>query len=504
MLHKERRLLMITDAQVRKLMREITKTGKVEVSAVRAGMSRNTATKYLNAGRFPSELKQPRTWRTREDVFAEDWPDIERCLQDNPGLEARTIFEELLGKFPEKYDAGQLRTLQRRVKQWRATHGPDKEVFFPQCHRPGEAMQTDFTWAKEFGVTISGQPFPHLLCHPVLPYSNWEWVTVCRSESLAALKRGLQEAVFRLGRVPQYHQTDNSTAATHDLTSGKRVFNVEYLKLVQHLGMEARTIAIGAKEQNGDTESLHGALKRRLQQYLMVRGSREFESLESYEAWLWQMLEKINRPRLKKLKEELAVMRPVKAIRLPEFSEVEVRVSAWSTIYVKRNVYSVPSRLIREKVRVRIYDDRLEVYYGGRQQFSIERLLGRGGHQINYRHLIWSLVRKPGAFRLYKYQDSLFPSLVFRQAYDALCGKYDEPKANREYVRILHLAASTLESEVETALELLLENGTLLGMDQVKILVTPSYPAAAMAMTAPPIDLTEYDSLLGAAKAVAS
>jgi hypothetical protein len=216
------------------------------------------------------------------------------------------------------------------------------------------------------------------------------------------------------------------------------------------------------------------------------------------------MLEKINRPRLRKLKEELAVMKAVKAVRLPEFTEEEVRVSTWSTIYVKRNVYSVPSRLIREKVRVWVYDDRLEVYYGGRRQFSIERLLGRGGHRIDYRHIIWSLVRKPGAFRLYKYRESLFPSLVFRKAYDALCTIYDENKANREYVRILHLAASTLESEVEAALELLLENGTITGIDQVKpLLVTPSYTAAAMAMTAPEIDLTIYDSLLATGKVVA-
>lgn len=485
-------------------MKEITKTGKIEVAANRAGMSRNTARKYLNEGKLPSELKKPRSWRTRKDAFEEDWPAIEQQLQDNPEFEAKTIFEDLVEKDPERYDAGQLRTLQRRVKQWRATEGPNKEVFFPQCHRPGEAMQTDFTWGKELGVIIGGMPFSHLLCHPVLPYSNWEWVTVCRSESLAALKKGLQEALFRLGRVPMYHQTDNSTAATHDLSSGKRVFNVDYLKLVQHFGMEARTIAIGAKEQNGDVESLHGALKRRIKQYLLVRGSSEFESVESYEAWLRQMLEKINRPRLRKLKEELAVMKAVKAVRLPEFTEEEVRVSTWSTIYVKRNVYSVPSRLIREKVRVWVYDDRLEVYYGGRRQFSIERLLGRGGHRIDYRHIIWSLVRKPGAFRLYKYRESLFPSVVFRKAYDALCTSYDENKANREYVRILHLAASTLESEVEAALELLLENGTITGIDQVKpLLVTPSYTAAAMAMTAPEIDLTIYDSLLTPGKVVA-
>src|SRR5687767_7185802 len=129
---------------------------------------------------------------------------------------------------PDRYHEGQLRTLQRHVKQWRAQSGPDKEVFFQQEHRPGEAMQTDFTWATELRVTIAGEPFPHMLCHPVLPYSNWEWATICRAESMAAMKRGVQAALFRLGRVPEFHQTDNSTAATHDLRTGKRGFNEEY------------------------------------------------------------------------------------------------------------------------------------------------------------------------------------------------------------------------------------------------------------------------------------
>ena len=214
-----------TDAQVRKLMEELSKHGKVGVAAARAGMDPKTAAKYRDVGKFPSELKQPRSWRTREDPFEEDWPAIAARLAEAPELEAKTLFELLLESQPEKYEPGQVRTLQRRVREWRATAGPDKEVFFAQVHRPGEAMQTDFTWGNELGITVAGAPFRHLLCHPVLPFSNWEWVTVCGSESIAAIKRGVQAALFRLGRVPQFHQTDNSTAATHDIPSSKRDFN---------------------------------------------------------------------------------------------------------------------------------------------------------------------------------------------------------------------------------------------------------------------------------------
>ena len=177
----------------------------------------------------PRRCASPGEWRTRPDPFAEDWPGIAERLADAPELEARALFEDLLSRQPERYEPGQLRTFQRRVKQWRAQEGPDKEVFFPQAHRPGEAAQTDFTDASGLGITIAGEPFPHLLCHFVLPYSNWQWATTCQSESMLALRRGVQSAVFRLGRIPDFHQTDNSTAATHDLRTGKRGFNQEYV-----------------------------------------------------------------------------------------------------------------------------------------------------------------------------------------------------------------------------------------------------------------------------------
>lgn len=495
---------MVTDAQVRKLMNEVHKSGLLGVSALRAGMSRNTAAKYQKSGKLPSEVKALHTWRTRPDPFEEDWPWVEMMLRQHPGLEAKALFQELLERQPDRYQEGQVRTLQRRVKHWRAQEGPDKDVFFPQEHRPGEATQTDFTWATVLGVTICLQPFPHMLCHPVLPFSNWEWATVCRSESLAALKRGLQEALLRLGHVTKYHQTDNSTAATHDLATGKRGFNEDYLQMVGHFGMEPRTIAVRAKEQNGDVESLNGALKRRLQQELLLRGSSDFESVEAYESWIWQKLEKFNRPRAAKLAQELAVMRPLLASRLPDFIEVDTRVSTYSTLYIQRNVYSVPSRLIREKVLVRVYEDRLEVYHGGRLQLTMERLLGRHGHLVNYRHIIWSLVRKPGAFRLYRYRDDLFPSVIFRKAYDSLCARYDEGRACKEYVRILHLAASTVESDVEAALDLLLEEGCLRGVDQVRALVGPGNCPAGMDLAPPPVDLSIYDKLLAISMEAAS
>ena len=492
-----------TDVQVRKLMEEYQRHGQVGTAALRAGMHRNTASKYLKAGKLPSTMRQPRDWRTRPDPFVEDWAEMAARLEDAPELEAKALFEDLLARHPERYEEGQLRTFQRRVQQWRAQEGPPKEVFFAQEHRPGEAMQTDFTSANELAITIAGEAFDHLLCHSVLPYSNWQWVTPCFSESLLALRRGVQSAVFRLGRRPCSHQTDNSTAATHHLPAGGREFNEDYEAVMRHLGMEPRTIAIGCKEQNGDIEAANGALKRRLKQHLLLRGSRDFDSREAYEHWLRGIVEKANRPRQKRLREELEHMEPLRVERLAEFTEERALVTSWSTIRVKLNTYSVPSRLIRQRVKVRVFEDRLEVYYGQQRQLEVERLRGRGGRRINYRHIIWSLVKKPWAFVRYRYREELFPTVTFRRSYDRLREGRAERAADLEYLRILHLAASTMESEVAAALELLLEAGEVPRYDRVRSLLGHSKPEVPELAT-PPVDLAVYDGLLGASEEVAS
>jgi len=502
--------LRCSDAQVRKLMEEYSEHGRIELAGLRAGMDRKTAAKYVKAGKLPSDLVKQRHWRTRADPFDAVWPGIAQQLSSAPELEARILFEDLLEREPGKFQPGQLRTFQRRVKQWRAQDGPDKRVFFSQLHRPGEAAQTDFTWATELKVTINGEEFPHMLCHFVLPYSNWEWATVCHSESIPSLKHGIQSAVFRLGRTPEYHQTDHSTAATHNLSKldrkakkeedgsqATRGFNEEYLGLMRHLGLKPRTTQVGEKEQNGDVEALNGALKRRLLQHLLLRGSRDFLSVQDYELWLHGIIEKSNAQRSKRVAEELDAMTILRVERLAEFQELDVLVTTWGTIRVKRNAYSVPSRLIGERVRVRVHEDKLDVYHGGVHQLTCERLRGEGGSRINYRHIIWSLVQKPGAFERYRYREDLFPSLSFRKSYDALCAALTLRKADVEYLSILNLAAKTMESKVDAALELLLKQGKLPLSLNVKELIAPERPEVPE-LPQFTVDLCAYDALLGA------
>lgn len=494
----------VSDAQVRKLMEEMSKHGETGHAAMLADMDRKTARKYIGAGKLPSEMVAARTWRTREDPFEKDWEEIEALLAGTPELEAKTIFEVLMEKYPGRYEPGQLRTLQRHVKRWRAERGPDKEIMLAQLHRAGEAAQTDFTWTTELAITIAGQMFVHMLCVLVLPFSNWQWATVCLSESMAALRRGVQAALFQLGRVPDYHQTDNSTAATHRIPDGKAVlvdggkrpFNDDYLALMRHFGMKPRTTEIGAKEQNGDVEASNGALKRRLNQALLLRGSRDFASVEAWESFLQDVLRKANSARGHRVAEELAAMRPLDVSRLPDFTEEHICVSEWSTIRVKHCAYSVPSRLIGETLRVRIYEDRIEAYYAGKLELHGDRLRGRNLRRIDYRHVIWSLVRKPGGFARYVYREEMFPSVVFRRAYDAIHTPHQGMKGDVEYLRILHLAASTLEADVEAALTRLLAEGAGISADAVKALVTTSARVEIPVLEPPLIDLSAYDALL--------
>lgn len=509
--------MAVTDTQVRKLMAELNKHGEIGTAAMRSKMDRTTARKYRDLGKLPSELKAPRTWRTREDPFdEEDWADVRRRLEVAPELEAKALFEHLARRRPDRYSEGQMRTLQRRIKRWRAQEGPPKEVFFAQEHRPGEAAQTDFTSCNELKITIAGEIFDHMLCQVVLPYSNWQCATVCRSESLISLRRGVQAAVFQLGHVPEFHQTDNSTAATHTVRHeggrfvcweeegkipSKRRFNERYLELMRHFGMKPRTTGIGAKEQNGDVESLNGALKRRLNQHLLLRESRGFESLPAYESWIGGVLQLANRTRTKRLDEELRVMRSLKAERLPEFSVEELRVTLYSTVRVMHNTYSVPSRLRGEEVVVRVHEDQLEVFHAGVLQLRAERVLGNNHSRIDYRHVIDSLVQKPGAFPRYRYREAFFPTLTFRRAHDALHEALSVWQADLEYLRVLQLAARTLEAEVDAALVALLEQRELPRFSKVEALVAPQC-SPVPEQTLPEVDLTTYDSLL-AGEAVA-
>lgn len=489
--------MSVTDQQARKLKMEYEKTGKIGVSSLRAGMSRKTGSKYLGSDTLPSEQPVRRTWRTREDPFREHWDEAVSMLEKAPELEAKTLFEWLREKYPDCYDAGQLRTFQRRVRKWRASEGPAKEVFFPQLHKPGKRMSTDFTCMNGLQITIGGQPFEHMLCDCVLTYSNWQWATICHSESFLAIKKGVQAALARLGHVPGEHWTDHSTAATHciDRSGNDREFNDNYRTFMEHYGITPKTTQPASPNENGDVEALHGSLKNRIEQHLLLRGHRDFDSLEHYRAFLREIFDRRNNLCRERLTEELDAMKVLDVGMLAEYTEETAAVRTWSTIRVKGNTYSVPSRLIGETVRARVYEDRIEVFYHGEHQLTAPRLRGRGGHVINYRHIIDWLVRKPGAFAQYRFREDLFPSLAFRRAYDRLCEQCSQRTADLEYLRILQHAARNMESDVEDALNALRERDMLPRWRTV-VEFCPGPEITVPDMELPAVSLKTYDSLL--------
>ena len=487
---------MKTDAEVQIVFRERQKGKTQAQAAARAGMHVNTARKYTRVGKLPSQLKRPRTYRTRPDPFADDWPWVQEWLERDTALQAQTLFALLLERQPGRYQEGQLRTLQRRIALWRAQHGPDKEVMFAQNHPPGRMAQSDFTHMTDLGVTIGGVPFPHLLYHLVLTYSNVEAVTICFSESFEALAEGLEACLWQIGGVPEQHRTDNLSAAIHPLSDAAREqWTVRYTALMAHYGMEPTTNTPGEANENGDVEQAHYRFKQAVDQALRLRGSRDFTDRAAYARFLHELVRGRNQTRQLRWETERAALRPLPTTPLSPCRELRLTVSPFSTITVLRNTYSVPSRLIGTSVLVRVRAETLELYVGTSLLLTLPRLIGRGQHRIDYRHIIWSLMRKPGAFAQYRFRQDLFPSLTFRRAYDAL-QTHERARADKEYLRILHLAASTSERDVEAALGLLLDANRVPTFDATHELVRPPAPLAVPAITTPVLDLAVYDHLL--------
>ena len=427
---------------------------------MRSGMNRKTASKYIRKRQLPSNIPQIRDWRTREDPLDLIWEKALVFLKDAPELEAKSLFEHLLEQHPDQLDGSHLRTFQRRIKSWRLLAGKELEVFFDQNRQPGECMQLDWTEMNALNIVIAGEHYQHKLAHMVLPYSNYEAAVRSRSESILSIKKILRHFLYSINATPLVLQVDNSSAATHQIkrTGSERDFNDELVKIADYYGFSLRSTNISSPNENGDVESLNGHIKRRVKQALLLRGSTSFDTMDGYDHFLNTVFDKANKPRLKKLQEELQVMKSIPQNPLPEYQEMYVPVRIGSTVNVKKVTYSVPSRLIGSELKARIYENTIVLYDGMNLVHEMPRVLGDRGQVINYRHIIHSLIRKPGAFKNYRYRDELYPTGVFRIAFDKMVSSHGDRKGCLEYLRILKLAAETIESEVESALSLLLEN----------------------------------------------
>lgn len=489
---------MVTDLQVRLLRRKLREGKSKEAAAAASGMSSRTARRWQR-GELPSHVGQPRHWRTRKDPFAAVWEqDIVPLLEsDTDGeLQATTILEFLEGRHPGKFISAHLRTLQRRMRDWRALYGPDKEVYFEQVHTPGREAAVDFTHATRLGVTIQGQLLRHLLFLFRLSFSKWTWVDIAYGETYEALVAGVQGAVWDLGGVPAVLRSDNLSAATHELKkSGGRALTQRFKAVLDHYGMESTRIRPGKSNENGIVEKAHDLLKSALAQALVLRGSKDFASAGAYLDFVREVIKRThNRHVTDRLAEEKRFLKSLPSSRVPSYTVHCPKVRRWSTIRVAGRNYSVPSRLRGHEVEARLHPDVLEVRYNDRVVETMPRLRGERNHRIDYRHIIGSLVRKPGAFARYRFREDLFPTMTFRLAYDAL-RRHRGQRADVEYVRVLHLAASTMESRVETALEELLGRGESFDYAAVRAVVTPERPSVPEIQIGKP-DLGVYDQLV--------
>jgi len=438
--------IKLTNQQVKIYMTARQKGSTQVASSAKAAICERSG-RTIEKNSYQLAIKR-REWRTRQDPFKDVWTlELLPLLQATPALSPLTLLEYLQSRYEGIYSDNLLRTLQRRVKQWRALEGAPKDVMFRQSHEPGRQGLSDFTQLKGLVLTIKGEPYPHLLYHFRLAYSGWSYVKVIAGgESFSALTEGLQDALWRLGGCPREHRTDSLSAAFRNINSDERVdLTARYQAFCQHYGMMPTRNNRGLGHENGSIESPHRHIKRRIQQAFLIRGSYDFESVLFYQKWLEDVIRQHNRRNVKMLEVERLSLQALPLFKTADFTEVVVRVTSSSTIDVRRVTYTVPSRLEGERLRVNLYNNRLACYLGCTHVITLERVYATSRNQrarsVDYRHVIHSLVKKPQAFRYSQLREYLLPTDHYRFIWQYVDKHMPSREACKFMVGLLSLAA---------------------------------------------------------------
>jgi transposase InsO family protein len=489
----------VTDRQMRLFM-HLRKTHRPAVAAAKAGFSASTAYRLEQDPRLPSQKRAPRS-RRRADPLDGVWDsEVVPMLKAAPSLRPIAVFDELRRRHPDM-SPGMRRTLERRIRAWRAAHGPEQEVIFRQEHPPGRMGLSDFTDMGDLGVTVAGAPLDHRLYHFRLPFSGFESAhVVLGGESFVALAEGLQNALWTLGGVPEQHRSDSLSAAFRNLDSdAKEDVTCRYEALCAHYGMTPTRNNPGVSHENGSIESAHGHLKRALADALLLRGSRDFDDLSAWRRFVDEVVGRRNARNAKRIDAERAALKDLPARKTADYEEARVDVTTSGGFTLRKVFYTAPSRLIGHKLLVRLYDDRLECFLGSTHILTLERgrpqANGKHGHVIDYRHVIHSLRRKPMALLNLVYRDRLFPRLAYKKAFDALLAEAGEKPACRITVGFLALAHErACEAELAAAIEADLDAGRLPDLDSLTERFRPPAAAApAVVVTLP--SLAVYDEI---------
>jgi hypothetical protein len=491
----------INSKQIQLYMDERDAGNRQITAAAKAGFSVRTAGRIDAKTHRPQQGKE-RDWRTRHDPLVEVWEsELQPLLQREPRLEAMTLYEYLQEHYPGQYQTV-LRTVQRRVSEWKAQHGNAPPVMFELRHSPGEMGFSDFTELSGVTITIGDKPFEHLLYHYRLGYSGWQYVQIIQGgESFVALSQGLQNALWASGGVPKIHRTDSLTAAFSN-SGGKHKLTQRYEALCSHYQMRSSRNNTGIAHENGAIESSHGYFKRRLKQQLFLRGSFEFESISAYGEFITQVIAHLNGKCSQKFTEEQAHLQLLPKYRTADYDILSVRVSCRSSVDVKAVLYTVPERLIGRQLTVHLYHDRLVGFLGQQQVVELPRLSAPAGHHgrrprvVNYRHIIAGLRQKPRALLYCAWQSEILPNDEYRQLWQQMLATFERDSAARVMVEALYIAA-TQDKEAAVAqylqAQLATQTLSLSGLQRhFQLLQVPEPPEIA-AVQHP---LSNYDLLL--------
>jgi hypothetical protein len=433
----------VTDHQMRLYM-TFRQTDGPAVSAAKASISTATAYRFEQDHRLPLSQRVVRG-RRRPDPLADFFDaEVVPMLTAAPGLRAVAIFDEMQRRHPD-LSAGARRTLERRIRAWRAIHGADQEVIFRQLHEPGRMGLSDFTDMADLGVTIAGVRLDHRLYHFRLAYSGFEHAhVILGGESYVALAEGLQNALWALGGAPFEHRSDSLSAAFRNLDHDAREdLTRRYDALCAHYGMQPTRNNRGVAHENGGIESAHGHLRKATRDALLMRGTADFDDLASYRRFIDEIVSRKNAHHAKRIAAERPALQLLPGQRTCDHEETIVTVTSSGGFTLRKVFYTVPSRLIGHRLRVRLYDDRLDLFVGGTLLMTLARgraTAGRHAHVVDYRHVIHALRRKPMALLNLVYRDQLFPRDAYRLTFDRLLEKIPAKSACRLMVDLLALA----------------------------------------------------------------
>jgi hypothetical protein len=492
----------VTDHQMRLYM-TFRQTDGPAIAAAKASISLATAYRFEQDHRPPSAIDKVRT-RRRLDPLA-DFFDAEviPMLKAAPGLRAVAIFDEMQRRHPH-LSPGARRTLERRVRSWRARHGADQEVIFRQVHEPGRMGLSDFTDMADLGVTIATQRLDHRLYHFRLVYSGFEHAhVILGGESYVALAEGLQNALWALGGAPREHRSDSLSAAFRNLdTEAREDLTRRYDALCVHYGMEPTRNNRGVAHENGAIESPHGHLKKAVKDALLMRGANDFEDLTSYRRFIDEIVSRKNATNGKRIEAERPTLQSLPGQRTCDYEETIVTITSSGGFTLRKVFYTVPSRLIGHRLRVRLYDDRLDLFVGGTALMTLARgrppTTGKHAHVVDYRHVIHALRRKPMALLNLVYRDQLFPRDAYRRTFERLLEKLPEKSACRIMVDLLALAHDRgCEAELASILAGDLAANQLPDMAALRERFAPD-PAALPEVVVHLTPLSSYEELLNA------